>query len=428
MSRLTHYCRLLFIFLFLATLNLQIVKAISPDQDTDGDGIPDMQEDKNGNGIVDPGETDPMNADTDRGGESDGSEVAGKRNPLDKNDDLTYDQDGDGWNNGVELQHGTDPKNPDTDGDGIIDPKDPFPLDPQHSTDQNQNKLPDEWEKQTGLNQQLATPSRTDDPDGDGLTNAEELARGTDPLSVDTDRDGVDDKTEIDEGTNPRENPCLVSTASSEPFPDMTGHWASKNTEHLRRIKILPDNVPLLRGYDLEGKTKPLFRPDQPVSRFEFLKMVLFSTCTKLRARTEIEKPFPDIRNTPVIAENPEAVLKRQVVYTASHFAIIEGYPDGTFKPDAPINRAEAVKVLMLGAHLPDLSETGSTLFPDISGTDWFYAFLKPAADRKIVTGYLDGLFRPGNLITRAEAAALIERTMLRNPTINGYVLLEGES
>lgn len=67
------------------------VFALSSTQDTDGDGIPDIQEDTDGNGIVDTGETNPMKADTDGGGESDGAEVAGKRNPLDPTDDMTYD-------------------------------------------------------------------------------------------------------------------------------------------------------------------------------------------------------------------------------------------------------------------------------------------------------------------------------------------------
>jgi hypothetical protein len=56
--------------------------AINATQDTDGDGIPDVEEDANGNHTVDGGETDPYNADTDSGGESDGSEKAAQRNPL----------------------------------------------------------------------------------------------------------------------------------------------------------------------------------------------------------------------------------------------------------------------------------------------------------------------------------------------------------
>jgi hypothetical protein len=104
-------------FMLAATIRVDALLAIPASQDTDGDGLPDVQEDTNGNGILDTGETNPYNVDTDGGGESDGTEVAAKRNPLDQTDDLTFDADSDGWVNGIELLHSTDPKKTDTDGD-----------------------------------------------------------------------------------------------------------------------------------------------------------------------------------------------------------------------------------------------------------------------------------------------------------------------
>ncbi len=402
--------------------------ALSPSQDTDGDGIPDVMEDANGNNVLDAGETNPYKADSDGGGESDGAEIAAKRNPLDPTDDLTADTDGDGWVNGIELLHNTDPKMPDTDGDGINDPQDAFPLDSKYHTDSNANNLPDEWEQKTGLDQQQVTPSTTDDTDGDGLSNAQEFARGTSPVKADSDRDGVDDKTEIDEGTDPKESACLFFAAASDPFTDMTGHWSSAYVTTLARTQILPDSRPLIGGYSLNGKK--LFAPDQPVTRYEFLKMTMLSTCTKLWNTADDLKPvFSDVRSTSVINENDDAAQKRRVIYTAVHFGVVGGYDDGTFRPDAPVNRAEALKILTLASQLGTFASSGSLLTPpafsDVTDNDWFAPYVREMAIRGIVSGYGDGSFGPEKPITHAEAAKIIHEVILQNPLINGYVLSE---
>lgn len=410
--------------------------ALNATQDTDGDNIPDMEEDANRNGTIDGGETDPYNADTDNGGESDGSEKTAQRNPLDLTDDMTYDFDGDGLANGIEVLNETDPKKPDTDDDGVHDRQDPFPLDSKFHVDDNVNGLPDEWEKMTRLDAQgSAVQTPTDDPDEDGLTNAEELARGTDPTNSDTDHDGIDDKTESEQGTDPKENACL-EYATAEAFTDVAGHWSETYVTKLRGISILPDQTKLVRGYDSvdTNATKPTFSPDRQISRYEFLKMVLLSTCIKLRTSANREqKEFTDIRKVADANENYDGAFRRYVIYTAAHFKIVEGYADPNgdslglmFRPDSPVSRAEAVKILSLAAHLNFTESSNSTVsFSDVSGSDWFQPYVALAAERGIVSGYDDGTFKPHNPITRAEAAKIIEVTMRQNPMINGYVLPE---
>lgn len=407
------------------------VLAIDSNQDTDGDGIPDLQEDANGNGTMDTGETDQFNTDSDGGGESDGSEVRASRNPLDRTDDLTMDTDGDGWVNGIELLNSTDPKKPDTDSDGVIDPLDPFPLDARYSIDADRNGLPDDWEQSTQLNQTPLPQTRVDDPDGDGLTNVEELSRGTNPIESDSDRDGIDDKTELEEGTNARENPCFLYAREDRPFGDMQGHWASGEVSILKSTRILPQKMPIVRGYSTLTKSGSvsLFSPNQPITRFEFLKMILLSTCTHFVRATEKEKRFTDIMNEAFVGESEEIAFRRQVIYTAAHFGVTSGYGDGTFKPNANVNRAEAVKILILAAQFTPSASTGATLsFSDVrEESDWFAPYVKTAADREIVRGFPDNTFRPDQPITRAEAAKIIVSVMRQNPLVNGYVLPEKE-
>lgn len=413
--------RLLSVLLTLA-LVLGTTPTAFADRDMDGDGLPDVREDANGNNFVDPNETNPYDADTDGGGESDGSEVAANRNPLDRNDDMTFDADNDGWANGIELLRGTDPKKADTDDDGVPDAQDPFPLNPSSNKDANANDLPDEWEEQTGL---TALPTAKDahaDADGDGVTNANEYAKGTHPLNADTDRDGRTDKDELEQKTNPRESACIDFGPLVDPLSDSNNHWASLFISRLQRTRILPELLPIIGGYP-DGT----FRPDRPVTRFEFLKMAMLSTCIALQNNTiDVPVRFLDVLSIPQLEEDPDTSLRRKIIYTAVSYGIVQGYDDGTFQPDQPVNRAEALKILTLAAQLqlPPGAETGVTLaFPDVEERDWFAPTLKTAMYYDIVSGYPDGTFRPGNPITRAESAKIIWQTMRINPYINGYVL-----
>ena len=106
--------------------------------DTDGDGLPDGVEDKDKDGVVDPGETDPTKADTDGDGISDGAEDKDKDGVVDpgESDPLKSDTDGDGLSDGAEdtnkngvVDPGeSDPSKADTDFDGINDKDDQCPV------------------------------------------------------------------------------------------------------------------------------------------------------------------------------------------------------------------------------------------------------------------------------------------------------------
>lgn len=93
----------------------------------------------------------------------------------------------------------------------------------------------------------------------------------------------------------------------------------------------------------------------------------------------------------------------KQVEVLAS-LGLVAGYPDGTFDPWAPITRAEfATMAVALGQFEID----GTELFPDVEESDWFYDFVRTAANNGLVVGYPDGDFRPEANITRAEAAVV---------------------
>ena len=89
----------------------------------------------------------------------------------------------------------------------------------------------------------------------------------------------------------------------------------------------------------------------------------------------------------------------------------INGYPDGTFKPDNNITRAEMTKILVKVQGLEEAA-SDSPQFKDVNPSDWYYGYIEAAARAGLVKGYETGEFRPNQRITREEIAALICRAM----------------
>lgn len=83
---------------------------------------------------------------------------------------------------------------------------------------------------------------------------------------------------------------------------------------------------------------------------------------------------------------------------------IVQGHPDGTFRPDASINRAEFTKIIVEVA-LP--GESGANCFPDVRN-QWFAPFVCTAKEEGLVGGYPDGTFKPEQHVLFAEAAKII--------------------
>lgn len=99
-------------------------------------------------------------------------------------------------------------------------------------------------------------------------------------------------------------------------------------------------------------------------------------------------------------------------VSTLTNAGILTGYEDGTFRPDAPITRAEFATIAARFYHAPEV--TGDA-FPDISGS-WARVYINRAAALGLVRGYPDGTFRPNTEITRAEVMEIINNVLLRTP------------
>jgi hypothetical protein len=98
---------------------------------------------------------------------------------------------------------------------------------------------------------------------------------------------------------------------------------------------------------------------------------------------------------------------KKPIEYLAT-LGIMGGYPDQTFRPNKALTRAELAAVLVKAKGLK--TEPGAVSFDDVRSTDWFAPYIKAAVDRKYMQGYPDNSFRPGQQVTRAEAALIFAR------------------
>ena len=92
-------------------------------------------------------------------------------------------------------------------------------------------------------------------------------------------------------------------------------------------------------------------------------------------------------------------------------FGIVTGYEDGSFRPDAPVTRAEFAAI---ASRFEKLTQ-GSASFTDVPDTHWAVKYINFAATRGWVTGYEDGTFKPEHSITRAEVAAVTCRLLERS-------------
>lgn len=85
---------------------------------------------------------------------------------------------------------------------------------------------------------------------------------------------------------------------------------------------------------------------------------------------------------------------------------VVTGYPDGTFRPDDPVSRAETAAILCRALGVTERPESA---FPDCIGF-WFSGFVGGMRENGSLQGYPDATFRPANAITRAELAVVVTR------------------
>ncbi|MCD8066129.1 MAG: S-layer homology domain-containing protein [Oscillospiraceae bacterium] len=114
-------------------------------------------------------------------------------------------------------------------------------------------------------------------------------------------------------------------------------------------------------------------------------------------------------------------------ISTLTNLGILDGDPDGKFRPNDPITRAEFVKIAVSFFELAEGTEfVYDGTFSDVDGSEWYADFVAEAVELSIVNGYEDGTFRPTSNILRAEACAIVNRVLGRTVDAD-HLLAESE-
>ena len=110
----------------------------------------------------------------------------------------------------------------------------------------------------------------------------------------------------------------------------------------------------------------------------------------------------------PITACAAENSASQPALNTAEHMQYMNGYTDGTFRPDASITRAEASK--LLASLLVNKIENEDHLFTDVDVSAWYADAVRQMTGFGLVNGYTNGTFKPNAKITRAEFVAILSR------------------
>ena len=152
----------------------------------------------------------------------------------------------------------------------------------------------------------------------------------------------------------------------------------------------------------LSGYANGTFEPDRNMTRAEVTTMFARLLTEKMTADQTYSNTFSDVAKSHWAAN---------YIGYMQQFGIITGYADGSFRPDASVTRAEFAAI---ASRFERLTE-GTKSFSDVPGSHWAAKYINFAATRGWVNGYADGTFRPNNSITRAEVAAVTCRLLERN-------------
>lgn len=170
--------------------------------------------------------------------------------------------------------------------------------------------------------------------------------------------------TTADEGAVDDDEEEIVDEESLTPFTDIVGHWAEQFIENL-----------YLKGV-INGTTETTFDPNANLTRAELTKIALKSFGFEIPENVT-EKPFSDVAlNTWYLG----------FVTKAKELGVLDGYADGTFRPNQPVNRSEALKILIEAAGI-DANGYEAT-FLDTDSEAWYVPYIAYAKQKGIVEGY----------------------------------------
>ena len=173
----------------------------------------------------------------------------------------------------------------------------------------------------------------------------------------------------------------------------------------------------------VQGYADGSFLPLQEINRVEALKMILNAAGISVNEPTdtpditsaETSLPFPDLG---------ENAWYLPYVEKAFEMGVINGNSDGTFKPEATVNRAEALKMLILAMNL-------RSSLPNVADDYWYSAYIAYGTENALILPDMEGSYTPEAPLTRGELSDIIFRqtsTSFTGETEYGVASFYGKS
>lgn len=188
--------------------------------------------------------------------------------------------------------------------------------------------------------------------------------------------------------------PSEVITYTVTIFKDVdNNHWASSAITFLKE-----------KGW-INGKTEDLYAPEDNLTRGELSAIIC--RILNLDVNNSGQKSnYSDVQNH----------WAKGYISKLNELGIVNGYTDGSFKPDNNVSREEVAKIIYKVMELDSFKninnkkfeENGNTKYSDLNGQEWSYEYIISLSSKKILNGYTNGEFKPGNKVTRAEIAQVI--------------------
>jgi hypothetical protein len=206
----------------------------------------------------------------------------------------------------------------------------------------------------------------------------------------------------------------LVASETTTPWPHLPVHRLSQVSQDPWSDRAFVDAVSwaaelgIVAGYDgaaCGADPSPCFGPMRPVSRqaaAAFLRRLTGAPADV--ARTSPGAPFRDV--------GPAHPFVADIAWMAEQ-GLTTGYADGTFRPATPITRQSAAALLHRLAGSP--SAGAGPAFADVGPDHPFAEAIRWMASTGISTGYADGTFRPGAVVTRRAMVVFLHRMDLRS-------------
>ncbi len=150
----------------------------------------------------------------------------------------------------------------------------------------------------------------------------------------------------------------------------------------------------------VSGNDDGSFAPARALNRAEVSKIITLAA--DLAIVTPATPTYPDVAPGAWYFDFVESMT------TAGH---VSGYPDGDFRPEVTINRAELAKMVVNAFGLP--TDTSGAEMSDVMSDQWYYGFVKSAVNAGVMVKFPDNTFQPGTAVTRAETIRVVYDAML---------------